>query len=93
MRFLPESTMAFLTPLATMPCFGCLDNQNLANGEAFRTRLVRVPRGARLAASPDRLLPMLLIRPARCYGDVKIALVVFAFYLPAWNQLQGKAGL
>ena len=28
----------------------------------------------------------------RCAMWVKIALVVFAFYLPAWNQLQGKAG-
>jgi len=33
MRFLPVSTMAFLALLATMPCFGYSDNQNVMNGE------------------------------------------------------------
>ena len=81
MRFLPVSTMAFLTLLATILCLGRLDNQNLANGEHSEPCSCGCREGR---GWPHRRIA--------CPMCVKIALVVFAFYLPAWNQLQGKAG-
>ena len=71
-------------------CFGCLGNQNLVNGEAFPTRLVRLPRGARLAESADRLLPM-LIRPALCYVGKNRARGV-RFLPPGMEPTSGKGG-